>query len=117
MSKLRLVKPPGQEPPRPPGRRSPALMLSTDEVRRVRASIRNTAHAYGGLDVLASILGLPAKSLYNVAGSRAHMPSGTFAIRLAKAAGVSVESILTGAITEAGKCKACGRRLASGGAS
>jgi len=41
-------------------------------------------------------------------------PSGTFAIRLAKAAGASVESILSGSLGGASRCKACEHRLGDG---
>ena len=108
---LRLVHPPrdeGQDPPRRKGARSSPLMLSVDETRRVCAAAQNTERAYGGRDVLAVVMGITTAALSISARRR---PSGTFAIRLARAAGVSVESILAGALGEAGRCTTCGHRL------
>ena len=104
--------------PRP----SPALVLSDEEVRHVRAAVRNTARAYGGNAVLADVMGVPADTISGILTSRKHRASGTFAIRLARAAGTSVEAVLTGAISAAGRCGTCGHRagtgrVASGGAS
>jgi hypothetical protein len=61
---LRLVHPApsGQATGAPKGRRprpSPSLRLTDDEVRHVRAAVRNTARAYGGNDVLAEVMGIP----------------------------------------------------------
>ena len=97
--------------PRP----SPALVLSDEEVRHVRAAVRNTARAYGGNAVLADVMGVPPNTITGVLTSRKHRASGTFAIRLARAAGLSVESILTGAISEAARCKECGHRVGAAG--
>lgn len=116
MSKLRLVHPPGQQPPRAPrGRRSPALSLTADEVRRLRIAIKNTARAYGGLDVLASVCGLSHNSMESALYARKHQPSAALALLVARAAGVHLEAILSGQISEInGRCKACGARLAGG---
>ncbi len=116
---LRLVHPApaGQGPGTSKGRRprpSPALVLSDEEVRHVRAAVRNTARAYGGNAVLAEVMGVPADTISGVLTSRKHRASGTFAIRLARAADVSVEAILTGAISAAGRCDACGHRVGAG---
>ena len=59
----------------------------------MRAALRNAARTYGGVDVLAAAMGLPARYLYSVNTRR---PSGILAIRLATAAGITVESILSG---------------------
>ena len=96
--------------PRP----SPALVLSDEEVRYVRAAVRNTARAYGGVAVLADVMGVPADTISGVLTCRKHRASGTFAIRLARAAGTSVEAILTGAISEATRCNTCGHRVGAG---
>jgi hypothetical protein len=109
---LRLVHPApaaGQHPPaRRKGSRSLSLTLTPDETRHVRAALRNTAAAYGGFDVLASVMGLRVKALYRVAHRR---PCGTFAIRLARAAGMSVEAVLGGTLNPAGRCPTCGSRV------
>ncbi len=113
---LRLVHPaPGGQGTDPPKRRkcsrAPALSLTNDEVRHVRAALKNTARAYGGRDALAAVMGIPPDTITG-AGSR--RPSGTLVIRLARAAGVSVETILTGAVNLAGRCPACGHRAGDG---
>lgn len=113
---LRLLPKPGEgqgtDPPkRRKGTRSRSLSLTADEVRHMRAALKNITRAYGGRDVLALVMGVPADTLSNAMGRR---PSGTFALRLARAAGVSVESILTGSFTAAGRCPTCGHR--AGGA-
>jgi hypothetical protein len=116
---LRLVHPAlggqGTDPPvRRKGTRSPALSLTHEEVRHVRAALKNTARAYGGNEVLAAVLGITRNALNVAAGNRARLLSGTFAIRLARAAGVAVEAILTGALTAAGRCPTCGHRAGDG---
>ena len=116
---LRLVHPApsGQGTGTSKGRRprpSPALVLSDEEVRHVRAALRNTARAYGGNAVLAEVMGVPPDTISGVLTSRKHRASGTFAIRLARAAGTSVEAVLTGAISAAGRCDTCGHRVGAG---
>lgn len=113
---LRLVHPTpvgqGADPPsRRKGCKSPSLSLTPEEGRRVRAALKNTAAAYGGLDVLAAVLGVSHGSLRAMASNARRPLSGTLAIRLAKVAGVSVEAILTGALTAAGRCPTCGHRV------
>lgn len=114
MAILRLVRPSGQKGHRPPkGRHSAALSLTDDEVLHLRAATRNAVRAYGGIDVLASVIGVPTCAIYNLTATKGHRPSGTFAIRLAQAAGMSIAAVLghNGALTEAGRCKACGARI------
>ena len=116
---LRLLRPdtPGQgtDPPkRRKGSRSPSLFLTPDEARHVRAALTATARAYGGMDVLATVLGVPVGTLYNLA-SASKCPSGILAIRLAAAASMTVEAVLSGKLTEAGRCPTCGAK--KGGAS
>ena len=94
---LRLVHPPreGQEStrsPRPPGARSGALSLT----------------------VSAATL--------EAARTTRHRPSGPLVIRLAQAAGMSVEAILSKQLHAAGRCSVCGssvgdRQARAGGAS
>ena len=116
---LRLVHPApqGQGLRTPKGRRSgpsPALLLSDEEVRHVRAAVRNTARAYGGIAVLAGAMGVPPDTISGVLTSRKHRASGTFTIRLARAAGTSVEALLGGTLSAAGRCATCGHRAGDG---
>ena len=116
---LRLVSPApeGQgtgTPKRRRGSRSPSLFLTPDEVRHAQAAIRAAARAYGGQDVLATVLGIPVHTLQQAA-SRGRSPSGILVIRLAAAAGLTVEAVLSGKLTEAGRCPTCGAKR--GGAS
>lgn len=110
---LRLVHPAreGQATRPPKGRRSPALFLTAEEERHLRITIRNTARAYGGFPVLASVLGINAGSLRCAASDKARHLSGTLAIRVAKAAGMRVEAVIGPALNEAGRCSSCGSRV------
>jgi hypothetical protein len=115
---LRLAHPAregqGTDPPtRRKGRKPASLSLTRDEVRRVRIALRNTARAYGGFDVLAQVMGVTTRNLYR-ANSPTSNPSGTFAIRLARAAGVAVEGMLDGTLNDAGRCRWCRTKLGDG---
>ena len=54
-------------------------------------------------------MGVPVDTLYTAKGSR-RAPSGILAIRLAAAAGVTVEAVLSGKLADAGSCPTCGAR-------
>ncbi|MDC0747791.1 hypothetical protein [Polyangium mundeleinium] len=109
---LRLVHPaPRGQGTRPPsGRKSPALLPTSEERRRIRATIRNIARAYGGVDVLAAVVGIHRATLIR-AGQQA---SYAVAVLVARAGGIPVEQVLTGRPHVAGACALCGRK---GGAS
>jgi DNA-binding phage protein len=109
---LRIVHPAreGQGTRLPKKRRSPALCLSPEEAQHLRAAIRNVARAYGGMAVLAAVIGAPVATLNNSLNKR-RRPSATMALRVAKAAGMSVEAILSGQLAAAGRCAACGSRI------
>src|SRR4051812_4596701 len=111
---LRLVHPAreGQDPPRRKGTRSPALSLSAEEVRHLRAAIVNTARAYGGMEVLASVTGVSLNVLHSAAYLRSYRASHALAFVVARAAGMTAEAILGGKLSPAGRCKACGARVA-----
>ncbi|MEO7329842.1 MAG: helix-turn-helix domain-containing protein [Minicystis sp.] len=115
---LRLVHPQreGKDPlsARRKGTKPAALTLTREEQRHVRAALRNVARAYGGPDVLAIVLEVPRATVYGFCKARSTI-SGTFAIRLARAAGVSVEAVLTGSVVTAGRCVTCGHRPGAGG--
>ena len=111
---LMLVQPPpggnATDPPkRRRGARSPALSLTTDEARHLRATVKNTARAYGGLDVLASVIGVDPSTL-----NRKTRPSPALALAVARAAGMSVEAVIGGKLSDAGRCSTCGHRAGDG---
>jgi hypothetical protein len=107
----------GQATDPPAGRRkghkAGALSLTAEENRHTRAALKKAAWAYGGHDVLALVMGVPVDTLYK-AGNPRRILSGTFAIRLARAAGVAVEALLSGTFTAAGRCPTCGHRAGDG---
>jgi hypothetical protein len=108
---LRLVHPPrggngGDPPSRRKGDKSPALLLSADEKRHLNTAIKNTARAYGSRACLAAVIGVPTSALVKGRGRF----SGTLAIRVARAAGMSTEAILSGALSSAGACPRCGAK-------
>ena len=109
---LRIVHPAreGQGTRPPKGRRSAALSLTAEDAQHFRAAIRNTARAYGGMDVLAAVVGAPV-STFRKALNKRRRPSAILALRVAQAAGMSVEAILSGQLTDAGRCAACGSRV------
>lgn len=77
-----------------------------EEQKRIRAAIQNIARAFGGKDVLASIMGISEKSLYGRKRDRSY----SFALLLARAAGIPVEQLLSGQPHVAGSCALCGRK-------
>lgn len=120
---LRIVHPaPEGQPTDPPARRrrgpSPALSLTPDESRSLRACIRNTGRAFGSLGCLAAAIGVPKGTL-----ARAKRHGAALALLVARAAGMTVEAVLGGKLSDAGRCAACGSRvgdrptLAAGGRS
>ena len=112
MGNLRLVHPQGQAPavPRRARHPSPALSLTPDERRFLRVAIKNTAHAYGGMAVLATVTGLPLNTLRAAAYSSGK-GSVALARLVARAGGMSLDAVLTGALSAAGRCATCGARI------
>ena len=113
---LRLVHPApaGQGPDAPRRRRLPVASLSTDEKRHLRTALHNLRRSFGTWACLADAIGVKVNTLLTAARERNPVGSPGIAIRAARAGGVSVESILTGAITAAGRCDACGHRIGHG---
>jgi hypothetical protein len=108
---LRLVHPaPAGNVPAPSHhRRSPALSLTDEEVRHVRAAVRGAARSFGSLQNLAAALGVGRKTL-----SAKHRPAAGLAVALARLTGLSLDAMLSGRLTEAGVCPACGGKRAAG---
>ena len=114
---LRLVHPPreGQGPVTSKRRKSHALRLTPDEVRHLAASLQNLRRAFGTWACLAEAMGI-RESLLSAAGSPRKGKGGSpaLALRAAKVSGMSVEAVLSGKLTAAGQCEACGARLGQG---
>jgi hypothetical protein len=99
------------------------LSLTAEETRHFRVSLRNLARAYGSWRCLAEVIGVPVGSLLQAVKPR-RRPSGVLVLRAAQAAGMHVETMLSGTLSAAGRCQGCGSRIgdrparaASGGAS
>jgi len=105
---LRLVHPaPQGKGTRPPkGSRAPSLSPTPEERKRIKAAVRNIARAYGGYAVLVAVTELNRKTLEKSDRSA----SFALAIVVARAAGIPVETILSGVVSEAGRCAVCGRK-------
>jgi hypothetical protein len=109
---LRLVHPAregqGTDPPtRRKGYKAPALFLTADEARHLRATVKNVARAYGSLECLAAVLGIGP----GVLTRKSRRPSPGLALAVARAAGMSLEAVIGGKLSPAGRCEACGSRV------
>jgi hypothetical protein len=113
---LRLVHPApeGQGRGAPARRRRSALSLTQDERRHLAAALQNLRRAFGTWACLADAMGVDEQRVKK-AGTH-HKPSGSpaLALRTAKVSGMSVEMVLGGKLTAAGRCGACGSRLGHG---
>jgi hypothetical protein len=91
---LHVVRPdtPGQDPPRRRrGIPAASLSLTAEEVRHLRASIRNIARArYGSLAKLARALGVVPGIL-----TRRKAPSPALAVAVWRLTGIPVETLLS----------------------
>lgn len=108
---LRLLPKPGagQDPPKQRRKwaRAAALYLTPEESARVRAAMRNTARALGGYDVLAIVTGVPETSLKSAAFDKAPLGPG-YALVVARAAQIPLESLLSGKMRPTDRCPTCG---------
>lgn len=87
-------------------RYSAVLTPTLDEQNRVRAAAKNLARAYGGRDVLASVMGVPLGTIKNLCRGVSY----AIAILVARAANIPVEQLLSGKPHEAGACPLCYRK-------
>ena len=90
---LRLVgQGQGTDPPaRRKGRPSPALSLTPDEARHLRAACRNVARTFGSLRTLGAALGVEPAIL-----TRKKHPSPGLAVALWRLTGTPLDVLLTG---------------------
>jgi hypothetical protein len=105
---LRLVhpSPKGKVSARPTRHHAAALTPTHEERQRIYAAARNLARAYGGYDVLATVVGVPVGTLYHVRRDASY----AMAVVIARAARVPVEQLLSGQPHVAGSCALCGRK-------
>ena len=97
---LRLVHPAPPSPPRRGRKRIHANDLFTpEELRRLRAAFRNAREKFGSWPRLCKAMGVGYQPVKDAVAGR-HRVSGALAIRLARALGVPLESLL-GALTVA----------------
>ncbi|TKD08962.1 hypothetical protein E8A74_14360 [Polyangium fumosum] len=75
----------------------------------MRAAERNIARAYGGRAVLAAVMGVSLEAVSNIRREGSY----AVAVLLARAAGITVEQVLSGRPHVAGACALCGRKGAS----
>ena len=115
---LHLIKPsPGGQSTRPPkGRKAPALSLTNEELRHLRAATRNAVRAFGSSGALAAAIGMTAPAIHRITGEKGRRPCAGIALRIAQASGMALEVVLghRAALTEAGRCSACGSRIGAG---
>jgi hypothetical protein len=106
---LRVVHPgpagQGTDPParRRKGLRPPSLSFTADEAHNVRTAIRGAARTLGGLSALARAIGVAPRCLH---GNR--FPGPGVALAVARVAGLSLDAMLAGKLTDASRCPSCG---------
>ncbi|MBI4021013.1 MAG: SWIM zinc finger family protein [Candidatus Aenigmarchaeota archaeon] len=81
--------------------------LTTDEQDRVRVALRSLRTRYRGQDNLEKALRIGSGSLHKPLSG--HTVSASIAVRVARLAGTSVDSILAGEWPPPGMCHHCGR--------
>ena len=91
---------------RPRARRGPDL--SPEEAGHVKEALAFLAKRYGTWRELAKAMGLKSDTIEYAASERGGVTGG-MAIRTARAAGVPVEDVLSGAFPKPGVCPHCGR--------
>jgi hypothetical protein len=115
---LRLVHPKaeGQGPRTPKGRRraSPGLSLTPDERRHLAAALHNLRRAFGTWACLADAMRVRIEVVKRGAHRRNPKATPALALLVARTAGMSMETVLSGKLTAAGQCAACGSRLGQG---
>jgi hypothetical protein len=111
---LRLADPPdggqGTDPPRRrKGARPPSLSFTETEAHNVRTAIRGAARTLGGLAALARKIGVGERTLH---GKRC--PGPAVALAVARVAGLSLDAMIAGKLTDASKCPSCGAKRPDG---
>jgi hypothetical protein len=107
---LSLVHPATQgQGTRPSARRFLAPKLMTAQQTRVRAVLRNLRAAYGSWSCVSEVTGIAGSSLSSTASNPQRASLG-FVHRLARAAGMTIEAVLSPGLVVVDVCPSCGRR-------
>lgn len=107
---LRLVKPGGPKPPKPPrrgGKTHSSSVFTPEEKTRMRQAFRNLRDAFGTWACMARAMDVPDVTLRRAANARRPI-SAALIIRASKASGLSIAELLGGPIP-AERCRACGQ--------
>ena len=102
---LRLIHP--ARPKALRAKRPRAPTFTPEETARIRAALVTSRRTFGTWVALAEAMGLDVVYVYHVKAS--HRLTGDFAVRLARALGVPLESLIR-APSDARTCAACGAR-------
>ena|SRR6185437_15941255 len=104
---LRLVHPDGGDnvPSRRHHTQSPQLSLTSEETRHLRTAIRGLAKTFGSVQALADAIGVKPGTLVP-----SRQLSAGIALAISRVTKVSVDVLLSGRLTDAGVCPACGAK-------
>jgi hypothetical protein len=94
--------------PRPPNETRGANDLTPEEQDHVRAALRVLRARFGSWPNLAKAMRAGRGHLQKIVGGSG-TPSAGLALRAARAAGVPMEDVLSGAWPKPGACPMCGR--------
>lgn len=97
-----------EKPAKKPGAARPIEQLTPDEQTNVRKALRVLRTRYRTLLATAEALETSYGTIERVSRGR-RKPTAGLAIRVARAAGVPVDDVLSGAFPEPGACPMCGR--------
>ncbi len=107
---LSLVRPASQgQGTRPSSRRFLAPRLTTAQQTRVRAVLRNLRAAYGSWSCVSEVTGIAGSTLSSTA-SKPQRASLGLVHRIAKAAGMTIEAVLSPGLVAVDVCPSCGRK-------
>jgi hypothetical protein len=92
----------------PPDKTRTSSDLTPDEQRHVKAALAFLVRRHGSYAKLATVAGTKRATLVLAGGKRGTVSAG-IALRVARAAKVPLEDILSGAWPKPGACPTCGR--------
>lgn len=95
-------------------RRRDVNSLTATEKRHLRATLTNLARAYGSWKCLAHVMGMHHGSLHSAAHPTRPRGSPGVALAAARAGRMSIEAVLGGKLSAAGRCPTCGHKAGDG---